>query len=307
MNTSLPFRLLRAMQSPEGRKRCRQALRSWFWAAAGRLPWAWRCNATLSGSLRIRLNARDQVISRFIFCTGEWEPGELQFIRSYVKPGMLAVDVGANIGVHTLTLAECVGAKGTVHSFEPTAVFETLRYNVHLNGFDSRVRLNHCAVGVEEGNLRLLACKPGYELFTSEGTPLVPEVSTGQYVEYPMTCLDAYAGQQGIHHIDFLKVDVEGAEDLVLEGAKGLISRGAVGCILFELNEVCMSHNGRSAVAFLESLRSSGYHLAMIGADARFYPVPESMKGTVFNIVATHQSLPLAGTDWDQVPATARG
>jgi FkbM family methyltransferase len=294
MDLKTPIRLLRAMQSPEGREPYRQALRGWLWGMAGRLPWTLRCNATLSGRLRIRLNARDQVISRHIFCSGEWEPGELQFIRSYVKPGMLVVDVGANMGVHTVTLAECVGARGAVHSFEPTPVFETLQYNVHQNGFDSRVRLNHCAVGAEEGSLRLLACKPGYELFTSEGTPLVPEVSTGQYVEYPMTCLDAYAGQQGIRQIDFLKVDVEGAEDLVLEGARGLLSRGAVGCILFELNEVCMSHNGRSAVALLESLRSSGYHLAMIGPDARFSSVPEDMKGTVFNIVATHQPLALS-------------
>ncbi len=307
MDLKTPIRLLRALQSPEGREPYRQALRGRLWAAAGRLPWALRWNATLSGRLRIRLNARDQVISRTIFCTGEWEPGELQFIRSYVKPGMLAVDVGANIGVHTLTLAACVGANGAVHSFEPTAVFETLGYNVRLNDFESRVRVNHCAVGAEEGSLRLLACKPGYELFTSEGTPLVPEVSTGQYVEYPMTCLDAYAAQQGIRHIDFLKVDVEGAEDLVLEGAMGLISRGAVGCILFELNEVCMNHNGRSAVAFLELLRSSGYHLAMIGPDARFSPVPENMKGAVFNIVATHQSLSLAGPDGNLVPAVARG
>jgi FkbM family methyltransferase len=297
MNRGTPLRLLRAFRSPEGLASYRQSLRAWLWGQAGRLPWALRYNATLSGRLRIRLNARDQVISRSIFSTGEWEPGELRFIRSYVRPGMVALDVGANIGVHTLTIAECVGPRGAVHSFEPTGVFEALRYNVRQNGFERRVRLNHCAVGAEEGSLRLLACKPGYELFTSEGTPLVPEVSTGRYVEYPMTALDAYAREQGLSHIDFLKVDVEGAEDLVLRGAKDLIARGAVGCILFELNEVCMHHNGRSAAAFLALLRSSGYHLSMIDRDARFHPVPEDVAGTVFNIVATHEPLPLARDD----------
>jgi FkbM family methyltransferase len=291
MNLETPMRLLRAIPSSEGREVYRQALRTWLWRWAGRLPWALRWNATLSGTLRIRLNARDQVISRTIFSTGEWEPGELQFIRSYVKPGMVVMDVGANIGVHTLTMAQSVGANGVVHSFEPTGVFETLQYNVRQNGFGPRVHLNNCAVGAEEGSLRLLACKPGYELFTSEGSPLVPEVSTGQYVNYPMTSLDAYARQQSLSQIDFLKVDVEGAEDLVLEGARGLITRGAVGCIMFELNEVCMNNNGRSAAAFLGVLRSSGYHLAMIDGEARFHPVPENLRGTVFNIVATHQKL----------------
>lgn len=304
MNLKTPVRLLRAMQSPEGRERYRRSFLGWLWQGAGRLPWALRCNATLSGRLRIRLNARDQVISRSIFCTGEWEPGELQFIRSYVKPGMVAVDVGANIGVHTLTLAECVGPDGAVHSFEPTQVFETLRYSVRQNGFDGRVRLNHCAVGAEEGHLRLLACKPGYELFTSEGVPLVPEVATGQYVEYPMTALDAYARQQGLSRIDFLKVDVEGAEDLVLAGTRDLLSRSAVGCILFELNEVCMSRNGRSAGAFLELLRSCGYYLSVIDGDARFHPLPKNLNGTVFNIVATHEPLPQVDGDY-RVPVVA--
>ena len=305
MNLETPIRLLRAMPSSEGRAVYRQALRAWLWGWAGRLPWALRWNATLSGTSRIRLNARDQVISRTIFSTGEWEPGELQFIRSYVKPGMVVMDVGANIGVHTLTMAQSVGANGAVHSFEPTVVFETLQYNVRQNGFGGRVHLNHCAVGAAEGTLQLLACKPGYELFTSEGTPLVPEVATGQYVNYPMTALDVYVRQQGLGHIDFLKVDVEGAEDLVLEGARGLITRGAVGCILFELNEVCMNNNGRSAEAFLQMLRSSGYHLSMIDCEARFHPVPENLRGTVFNIVATHQPLRLAENHYQGARAGA--
>jgi FkbM family methyltransferase len=291
MNFEKTKRILRALGSSEGRKRYNQNLRARLWEAAARLPWALRYNATLSGTLRIRLNARDQVISRWIFATGEWEPGELQFIRSYVKPGMVAVDVGANIGVHTLTLAGCVGPAGSVHTFEPTGVFETLRYNVHQNGFDSRVRLNHCAVGANEGILRLLECKPGYELFTSESTPLVPEVATDRYVEYPMTSLDAYTAKQGIRHIDFLKVDVEGGEDRVFAGAQDLISRNAVGCILTELNDVCMSRNGRSAADFLRFLRLHGYALSMFGLDGKFHPLPEDVSGMACNIVATRTPL----------------
>jgi FkbM family methyltransferase len=293
MDLQTPIRLFRAMQSPTGRERYRRAFRGFLWTKAGNLPWTLRCNGTLSGTLRIRLNARDQVISRSIFCSGEWEPGELEFIRSYVKPGMIALDVGANIGVHTLTLAQCVGPNGAVHAFEPTTVFDTLRYNIRQNGFESWVRLNHCAVGASEGHLRLLACKPGYELFTSEGTPLVPEVATGEYVEYPMTALDVYARQQKLSRIDFLKIDVEGAEDLVVEGAKDLLSRGAVGCIMFELNAICMSRNGRSPAALLELLRSAGYHLSVIDSGARFHRVPPDMDGMLANIVATRKPLPL--------------
>jgi FkbM family methyltransferase len=249
-------------------------------------------NAKLSGVLRVRLNTRDQVICRAIFSTGEWEPNELEFLRATVKPGMVAFDVGANIGVHTLTLARCVGPGGMVHAFEPTAVFETLAYNVHRNGFDPRVRLNHCAVGESDGTGRFLSCRPGSELFTSRGIPLVAEVATGQYVDYPMTTLDAYVRQHGIARIDFLKVDVEGAEDLVLQGCGDLLAGWRIGCIMFELNEVCMANNGRSAAGFLERIRSAGYHLSVIDEDGAFRPVPESLQNRVFNIVATPQPLP---------------
>src|SRR5581483_10938783 len=114
------------------------------------------------------------------------------FIRGYVKPGMICVDVGGNIGAHTLTMAKCAGQNGRVHSFEPTRVFETLSYNVRQNGFASRVVLNNCAVGEKDGTIRLLTCKPGLELFTSRETPLVPEASTGEYAEYPLITLDTY-------------------------------------------------------------------------------------------------------------------
>ena len=60
MNFEKTKRILRSLGLPEGRKRYSQKVRSELWAAAARLPWAMRYNATLSGTLRIRLNTRDR-------------------------------------------------------------------------------------------------------------------------------------------------------------------------------------------------------------------------------------------------------
>jgi FkbM family methyltransferase len=289
MNLQTPARILTGVQSPAGRLRYRRALRERVWRGLSLLPCSLSFNAALSGSLRVRVNSRDSVISRSIFVTGEWEPSEIDFIRSYVKPGMTVFDVGGNLGVHTLALAQQVGASGRVHSFEPTRVFESLSCNVRQNGFTERVTLNNCAVGEHDGTIRLLSCKPGLELFTSRETPLVPEASTGQYAEYPLTTLDTYTRSRGIDHIDFLKVDVEGAEDFVFQGCAALFARRAVGCIMFELNEVCMTRVGDAVDVLVGRLRSAGFRLAALGEASRLRPLEEPLTG-VFNIVATPES-----------------
>jgi FkbM family methyltransferase len=246
-----------------------------------------RLHRKLAGRLPMRISARDQVISRSIFSTGEWEPLELGFIRQYVKPGMTAVDVGANIGAHTLTMADCVGASGAVHCFEPTPVFETLRHNVSRNGFGSRVILNNCAVGAAEGVAKFGVCKPGYELFTSRGVPLADDCSTGESVEYPMTTLDAYARKAGLERIEFLKVDVEGGEVDVFRGASGLLRAGAIDCILFEVADACLRSTGSSAAALLHSMREAGYELAMLDANGAERAVPRHTNNLLANVVAT--------------------
>jgi FkbM family methyltransferase len=286
MTIRTPLRVLDAVKSPAGRRKYRRALRERAWRALSSLPFSLTFNASLADSLRIQLFSRDQVISRSIFVSGEWEPAESAFIRSYVKPGMIAFDVGANIGAHTLALATRVGPQGSVHAFEPTLVFDTLSHNVCQNGFDGRVSLNHCAVGAEDGTLRLLSCKPGYELFTSRGAPLVPEALAGEHIDYPMISLDSYARSRGIKTIDFLKVDVEGSETLVFNGSSELLASQSLRCIMFEFNGACMANSGDSPSELLRPVRSAGYHLAMLDDLCKFKPIPDSMTG-MFTIIAT--------------------
>jgi FkbM family methyltransferase len=296
MNLQTPVRLARALQTAAGRAHYRRALLTQTWSWLGRLPWEVRLHRKLAGRLRMRISARDQVISQSIFSTGEWEPLELGFIRQYVKPGMVVVDIGANIGAHTLTLADCVGPAGIVHAFEPTRVFETLRHNIKQNRFETRVRLNHCALGAKEGFARFMACKPGAELFTSRGVPLDADVATGEFIEFPVITLDEYAERQGITHIDFLKVDVEGSEDSVLEGCSRLLAGRVIDCIMFELNDICLANSGGSGAALIERVRCAGYHMRMLDEERQFQELPESVTGLAFNVIATRQPIRSATT-----------
>jgi Protein-L-isoaspartate(D-aspartate) O-methyltransferase (PCMT) len=78
-----------------------------------------RCEVTRDG-LRCDLDL-SQAIDLTIFVLGRFEPSTVAAFRRYVKPGATVLDIGANIGVHTLQLARLVGPQGRVLSFEPTA------------------------------------------------------------------------------------------------------------------------------------------------------------------------------------------
>ncbi|CAM9561268.1 unnamed protein product, partial [Chrysoparadoxa australica] len=70
--------------------------------------------------------------------TGQWEFEQQMLLAAYLKPGDIAVDVGANAGLHTLAMAKAVGPMGVVHSYEPVwSTFGVLSTNVLLNGLSN--------------------------------------------------------------------------------------------------------------------------------------------------------------------------
>src|ERR1022692_3337230 len=245
MDLMTPFRFARRMTSGPGRKECYEAYRGHLWNLHARHSPDKVVYARLRGTLGMRLSLRDSVISKSVFVTGTFEDLELDYICRTVKTGMTVIDVGANIGVHTLTLANCVGAGGgKVHSFDPSGAFERLHENVDFNYFQDRVTLNRCAVGEKDGTLRLTKVEPGCEGFISRGTPNLESFTPSGYFEVPMVTLDSYAASRNLHQIDFLKVDIEGGEPFVFAGATNLLEARAIRHVMFEVNESCLSSLG---------------------------------------------------------------
>src|SRR4051812_41546604 len=94
------------------------------WSAAEQSEQDVLLDCLLEDQLRMRLSARDSVISKSIYLTGTFEPEELAVIRENVKAGSIVADIGASIGVHTLVMAQRVGDDGAVHAFEPSAAYD---------------------------------------------------------------------------------------------------------------------------------------------------------------------------------------
>jgi len=162
---------------------------------------------------------------RFIYFLGEYEPSITRVISQIVKPGDVCLDVGANIGWYTTLLQKLVGDGGAVHAFEPVQnVYEKLCRNVSLNEPPTNVMINNLALGNTEKIVEL-------HIFTNlpEGHHSIATFDNNEdeYESFPcrMTMLDSYLSENEIGEVNFVKMDIEGAEMMMLEGANKLFNQ----------------------------------------------------------------------------------
>jgi len=183
----------------------------------------------------------DLDITPWMLFDGGWEADVEFWMRASIKPGDIAIDIGSNVGVHTLTMAACVGPEGRVHAFEANpAAMKLLRATMFINlltAFDGtgRVTLHECAASDRAGRL-ILEQAPGHfgsgHLVTADpGSDFGPAYSAR--VEVPTVAIDELLGDK-IPRLDFLHMDIEGAEPLAMQGARALIARSPTLRILCE-------------------------------------------------------------------------
>lgn len=139
--------------------------------------------------------------------------------RFVPQQGWTVVDVGANIGAFSVWAASKMGASGRLLAIEPNPVsFRELRRSIEELAVDATAFAVAC--GDVEGEVTL-HFQPGYTVSSS----LTSFAAATESASVPIRRLDALLGETGISHVDLLKIDVEGAEELVLRGAGEALSR----------------------------------------------------------------------------------
>ncbi|MEM7714878.1 MAG: FkbM family methyltransferase [Cyanobacteria bacterium P01_A01_bin.68] len=187
-------------------------------------------------------------------------------VRNFVKPGMVVFDVGSNIGDYSVLFSKIVGAKGKVYAFEATEMtFHKLQQRL-IQEKCRNISAFHNAVYSENKQIEFNEFPEDYSVWNSIGTPkmLNPDGS-GEYVPIVKTevveavSLDYFCQQHNIEKIDYLKVDVEGAESDVLQGASELLKNKFVKFIQFEISQKMLEGLNRSAKSTFEILNKYGY------------------------------------------------
>jgi FkbM family methyltransferase len=177
------------------------------------------------GRYKIYCDTHDVTICAHLLLDGYWETWLTQFMARFVQPGWTVADVGANYGYYSLLLADLVGEDGRMVAVEPNPkAAELLRRSLFLNGFAARSRICDVAGGAADGGTATL---------------LVPERMTGgaalegvmpwdlpDVVRHDVTVatLDALLTEE--RRIDFLKIDVEGSEERIVDGMERIFERG---------------------------------------------------------------------------------
>jgi FkbM family methyltransferase len=174
------------------------------------------------------------VLGKSLFVRGLIEEDETKFIKRILQPGMVFIDVGANMGYYSLIGAKMVGTTGQVHSFEPSPrMVDELKHNVNLNGFNN-IHINNLALGNNKGVAQLSRYEAGKEVYGSISQRPFPGAQVIGYDDVQVIKLDEYVKENGISQVDAIKMDVEGAELLVLKGARDLLKNYRP-TIIFEL------------------------------------------------------------------------
>jgi FkbM family methyltransferase len=154
----------------------------------------------------------------------EWEPLVLQLIKKFVKPNSSAIDAGAHIGTHTLSISKSIGYNGIVYAFEPQVkIFAELIMNLQQNQCNNVVAYR-AALGDLSGTIRMEKPQSGNEGTTKIGIG-------GDYA--PMVTID----ELGLSDLSLLKIDVEYFENKLLQGALKTIEKSRP-VILIEILKV---------------------------------------------------------------------
>jgi FkbM family methyltransferase len=217
---------------------------------------------------------------------GNPENYESALIEQVLKLGMTVVDVGANHGMFSLEAAHLIGRDGLVHAFEPTPrTRELLRSNLAANGL-STVKVFSSALGDASGTASLRVHNELSGLNTLAALDVTwnhQKLAADEIINVPVTTLSAHAAAEGLGHIDFLKIDVEGFELSVIRGARELLREKRIDLILLEIGDGTCATAGIEPIELLRELESLGYRLHSIDSDGRVSDRVRSFPETSFS------------------------
>ncbi len=181
-----------------------------------RIPLSYSARPVYIGKDSYRAPSFDRYLYLWLHKMRWMGASDLEMFGSLCKPGMNVVDVGANLGLHSLRMSREVGSAGRVWAFEADAAnFRCLEENLRANACANALAFNY-AVGNATRSTVL------FRSASHSGDHRVYSTVTGrESVPVEMTTLDDFfpAGQR----IDLIKIDVQGAEGFVMEGMRRLL------------------------------------------------------------------------------------
>ncbi|MDP7030548.1 MAG: FkbM family methyltransferase [Phycisphaerales bacterium] len=207
------------------------------------------------GGRRYDVHPADFGVTFEIASTGDYEPASRAACRSALQPGQTFVDIGAHVGLFAVPASEAVGPSGTVIAFEPDPDNRALlERNLSRHNCDN-VTVVPAALADRDGEMQLARSR------FNTGDHRISEASGGLRV--PVYALDDWLDRCGVVP-DVIKMDVQGAEPLVLAGMRRTLEADRPLHVLFEFTPAMLRKRGAAPQALLEQFLADGFTLFMI-------------------------------------------
>lgn len=221
--------------------------------------------------MTMELDSRD-LVTQAILVNGIWEPRITAIVSGALQKGNVFIDVGAHVGYYSLLASQRVGSTGKVIAIEPNPpTLDRLRRNIHLNGA-SNIVVEPVACTDVGRTLRFFQA----DLENTGGSSLASQNARGaKQISVAGVPLDKIVESLGLSHVDFVKIDVEGAEMQVLGGMTNILAKYRPK-IVIELKADLLANMGTSLDAALALFHKNGYTLQeRDGVDDYFWlPAP---------------------------------
>lgn len=222
------------------------------------------------GAYRMRLRLSEHM-QRRIFWMGFYSADIVALLKNVLTPGMVVVDVGANIGEVTLVSAQCVGNAGSVIAFEPV--------NVIANRLAEHVRINDLEQVVIIRDALGEAVKKRVPIYASCGqdvsdehqglASLYGEGEDQEPIEFVnITTLDETVASLCLSRVDLIKIDIEGGELACLQGAENVLRRFRP-MLVVEVQAFSARQAGWDVSELFQYLHGLGYEFFTIGPRGR--------------------------------------
>ena len=213
----------------------------------------------LEPKINMLLDPND-LVTAVIISTGTWEPETLRTLESHTPPGGTFIDIGAHVGWYSLHAANRVGKAGHVIAVEPNPMtLVKLRDNIAANGDGDVITVAPVACADAEGTLTLFEAP---HRNTGESSLALANASQegqiAQSVKVRSRSLDEIVKDSGVTRVDVIKIDVEGAELLVLKRAQGVMARYRP-AIVVEVVDGQLKAMGTSEKELMSFMTAQGY------------------------------------------------
>ncbi|MBS0237766.1 MAG: FkbM family methyltransferase [Proteobacteria bacterium] len=227
----------------------------------------------MMNGLRLMVPASDSVMAPKMIGNRVWEPRITAQLQKLIKPNLCFIDVGANIGYFSVNAALLLaGSNARVYAFEPNpTIYELLSKNIQINWSLAPISLRQIALGADLGQLELRI--PGTR--ASNATLLGPR-SIKEGTDYTSIWVDVTTiDKLGIDpkSIGTIKIDVEGAEAMVVQGAKTTLRDGPQINLIMEWDTKAQADDVGATSWLIEYFASLGFRAYILESGLQETPL----------------------------------